>query len=284
MYLVTGASGQLGRLIVQSLQDKGVPANQIVAAVRSPEKVQDLADAGIVVRQADYNDTASLAAAFAGVNKVVLVSSSEVGQRAPQHKNIIDAAKEAGVELLAYTSLLKSDASLMMLADEHNATEAMLAESGIPYVLLRNSWYLENYTGTAAMAVEHGAVLGCAGDGKYAMASRADYAEAAAVVMTTEGHAGKVYELAGDEAVTLAEYAAAVAEVYGKPVVYQELPEQEYVKVLTEMGLPEGFAQVLANSDIGASKGALFDDSKTLSGLIGHPTTSLKDALKAALA
>ncbi|SHO57636.1 SDR family oxidoreductase [Vibrio quintilis] len=283
MYLVTGASGQLGRLIIQALQDKGVAADQIVAAVRSPEKVLDLASAGVVVRKADYTEPASLKAAFEGVKKVILVSSSEVGQRAPQHQNVIDAAKEAGVELLAYTSLLKADSSPMLLAEEHKVTEAALAASGIPHVLLRNSWYLENYTASAGMAVEHGAVLGCAGDGKYAMASRADYAEAAAVVVTTEGHAGKTYELAGDEAVTLAEYAAAVAEVSGKPVAYQELPEQEYVKVLTGIGLPEGFAQVLANSDVGASQGALFDDSKTLSTLIGHGTTSVKDAIKAAL-
>jgi NAD(P)H dehydrogenase (quinone) len=283
MYLVTGASGQLGRLIIKSLQEKGVPAGQIVAAVRSPEKVQDLADAGIIVRKADYTDPASLNTAFVGVTRAVLVSSSEVGQRAVQHQNVIDAAKQAGVQLLAYTSILHADTSPLLLAEEHRATEIALADSGVPFVLLRNSWYLENYTANAGMAIEHGAVLGCAKDGQYSAASRADYAEAAAVVLTLEGQAGKVYELAGDEAFTLTEYAESVSKVSGKSVVYQDLPEPDYVKALVGVGLPEGFAQVLANSDIGALQGGLYDNSKTLSKLIGHPTASLEDAIQAAL-
>jgi len=283
MILVTGASGQLGRLIVNSLIQRGIAANQIVVAVRSPEKVQDLAEQGIVVRKADYTDTASLTAAMLGVKRVVLVSSSEVGQRAEQHKNIVQAAKAAEIELLAYTSILDAQNSPLTLAAEHVETENMLAASGVPYALLRNGWYSENYTGTVSVAIEHGAVLGSAGEGKYSTAARADYAEAAAVVITSENQADKVYELAGDSAFTLGEYAQAVTKISGKNVVYQNLPEAEYTKVLVEMGLPEGFAAILADSDIGASKGGLFNNSKTLSTLIGRPTTPIKDSIKAAL-
>ncbi|MEL0635304.1 SDR family oxidoreductase [Marinomonas sp. TI.3.20] len=283
MILVTGASGQLGRLIVANLIQRGTPANQIVAAVRSPEKAQDLAEQGIIVRQADYTDTASLTAAMEGVKRVVLVSSSEVGQRTPQHKNLIQAAKDAKVELLAYTSILDAQNSPLALAAEHVETEQALLDSGVPHVLLRNGWYSENYTGTVAMAIEHGAVLGSAEEGKYATAARADYAEAAAVAITAENQAGKVYELAGDNAFTLAEYAQKISQINGKSVVYQNLPEAEYAKVLVQVGLPEGLAAILADSDVGASKGGLFNDSKTLSTLIGRPTTPIEDSIKAAL-
>ncbi|WP_133010665.1 SDR family oxidoreductase [Marinomonas flavescens] len=283
MILVTGASGQLGRLIVANLIQRGTPANQIVAAVRSPEKAQDLAEQGIIVRQADYTDTASLTAAMEGVKRVVLVSSSEVGQRTPQHKNLIQAAKDAKVELLAYTSILDAQNSPLALAAEHVETEQALLDSGVPHVLLRNGWYSENYTGTVAMAIEHGAVLGSAEEGKYATAARADYAEAAAVAITAENQAGKVYELAGDNAFTLAEYAQKISQISGKSVVYQNLPEAEYAKVLVQVGLPEGLAVILADSDVGASKGGLFNDSKTLSTLIGRPTTPIEDSIKAAL-
>lgn len=283
MILVTGASGQLGRLIVSALLARSVDANHIVAAVRSPEKVDDLKQLGVTVRKADYTDLASLKAAMDGVKRVVLVSSSEIGQRAAQHQNVIDAAKDAGVELIAYTSILHADTSPLALAKEHVATEAALKASGVPHVLLRNGWYSENYTMSAGMAVEHGAVLGSAGEGKYSTAARADYAEAAATVITSEDQAGKVYELAGDDAFTLAQYAAYIAEISGKEVVYQDLPEADYAKVLVDAGLPEGFANILADSDVGASKGGLFDDSKTLSKLIGRPTTSIQDSIKQAL-
>ena len=283
MILVTGASGQLGRLIVANLIQRGTPANQIVAAVRSSEKAQDLAEQGIIVRQADYTDTASLTTAIEGVKRVVLVSSSEVGQRAPQHKNLIQAAKDAKVELLAYTSILDAQNSPLALAAEHVETEQALLDSGVPHVLLRNGWYSENYTGTVAMAIEHGAVLGSAEEGKYATAARADYAEAAAVAITAENQAGKVYELAGDNEFTLAEYAQKISQISGKSVVYQNLPEAEYAKVLVQVGLPEGLAVILADSDVGASKGGLFNDSKTLSTLIGRPTTPIEDSIKAAL-
>ncbi|WP_417553244.1 SDR family oxidoreductase [Marinomonas fungiae] len=283
MILVTGASGQLGHLVISSLLAKGVAASEIVAAVRSPEKASVLTAQGVVVRKADYTDLASLKAAMTGVKRVVLVSSSEVGQRAVQHQNMIDAAKEAGVELIAYTSILHADTSPLALAEEHVATETALKASGVPHVLLRNGWYSENYTMSAGMAVEHGAVLGSAGEGKYSTAARADYAEAAAVAITSEDQAGKVYELAGDEAFTLAQYASYIADISGKAVVYQDLPEAEYAKVLVQVGLPEGFANILADSDVGASKGGLFDDSKTLSKLIGRPTTPIQDSIKVAL-
>ncbi|RBO86243.1 SDR family oxidoreductase [Marinomonas aquiplantarum] len=283
MILVTGATGQLGNLIVNNLIKRGTPANQIVAAVRSPEKAQLLVEQGVVVRKADYSDPASLNAAFEGVKRVVLVSSSEVGQRFPQHKNVIDAAKQAGVELLAYTSLLNAQTSPLALAQEHVQTENALAQSGLPFALLRNGWYSENYTASIGMALEHGAVLGSAGEGKYATATRQDYAEAAAVVITSDNQAGKTYELAGDQAFTLAEYAAKISEVTGKTVVYQDIPAEEYTKILVGTGLPEGFAAILADSDVGASKGALYSDSKDLSTLIGRPTTPIVESIKAAL-
>ena len=269
MILVTGASGQLGRLVIESLLEKTAASN-IVAAVRNIDSVKDLAEKGVHIRQADYTQPDTLVTAFANVEKILLISSSEVGQREIQHKNVIEAAKAAGVSLIAYTSILKADTSSLILAEEHAATEKLLAESGMPHVLLRNGWYSENYTGTIGMAFEHGAVQGSAGEGKFSAAARADYAAAAAVVLTRDNQAGKVYELAGDNAFTLSEYAQAISHLSGKAVIYQNLPEAEYTKAL-------------ADSDVGASKGALFNDSKDLSTLIGRPTTSIEDSIKAAL-
>lgn len=283
MIVITGATGQLGRLVIQNLL-KTTPAAQIVAAVRSPEKAQDLAAQGVVVRQADYTQPASLVAAFQGAEKVLLISSSEVGKRLPQHQAVIEAAAKADVKLLAYTSILHADTSPLGLADEHKATEALLAESGLPHVLLRNGWYTENYVGSAPAAVAHGAVLGAAKDGRIASAARADYAAAAAAVLTAEGQAGKVYELAGDTSYTLTELAAEIARQSGKPVAYQDMPQAAYAEALASIGLPAGLAQMLAESDVGASKGGLFDDSKQLSQLIGRPTTPLAASVKQALA
>ncbi|RBP85148.1 SDR family oxidoreductase [Marinomonas rhizomae] len=281
MILVTGASGQLGRLVIDNLLNT-TPANQIIAAVRNPEKVADLAEKGIQVRQADYSDLDSLVTAMQGVEKVLLISSSEVGQRTAQHSNVIDAAKQTSVSLIAYTSILNADTSPLILAKEHVATENLLAESGVPYVLLRNGWYSENYTMGLAGALEHG-VVGCAEDGKLSTAARTDYAEAAAAVLVKDEQAGKVYELAGDNAFTLNEYAAVISKVSGKTVAYQNVPEAELTKILVGVGLPEGFAAILADSEAGASKGGLFSDSKDLSTLIGRPTTSIEDSIKAAL-
>ena len=282
MIVVTGASGQLGRLTIEELL-KTQAASSIIAAVRTPAKVADLAARGVVVRQADYNDPATLASAFAGADKLLLISSSEVGQRAAQHRAVIDAAKAARIKLLAYTSVLHADRSQLGLAVEHRETEAMLRASGIPFVLLRNGWYTENYTAGIGAALAHGVVLGSAGDGRIASAARADYAAAAAAVLTGTDQAGRVHELAGDTSYTLAEFAAEVARQTGKTIAYQNLPEIEYRQVLIGAGLPEAFAALIADSDAAAAQGALFDDGHALSQLIGRPTTPLAATIAAAL-
>lgn len=282
MIAITGATGQLGQYVIESLL-KTVPASQIVAIVRNPAKATALSQQGITVRQADYSDEAALTAALQGIDKLLLISSSEVGQRAPQHRNVINAAKAAHVKFIAYTSLLSllhADTSPLGLADEHVATEKMLAESGIAYALLRNGWYTENYLASAPAALEHGVFIGAAGEGKIASATRADYAAAAARVISEDGHAGKTYELAGDAGWTLSQLAAELAKQSGKKVVYQNLSEADFAAALKGVGLPAGLADMLADSDTGASKGGLFDDSHTLSKLIGRPTTSLSDSVK----
>lgn len=282
MILVTGASGQLGRLVIEQLLSE-TEANNIIAAVRSPEKVANLAERGVVVRQADYNDPASLISALEGVDKLLLISSSEVGNREAQHANVINAAKEVGVAFIAYTSLLHADTSPLTLAAEHKATEALLAESGLDYCLLRNGWYSENYTASIPAALQFGVMIGCAGNGKISSTARADYAAAAAKVMLSDDQVGKVYELAGDESYSLEEFAAVLSEATGKDIGYQNLPESAFQGALLEAGLPEPLAVLLAESDTGAAKGGLFDDSKTLSKLIGRNTTSIKTSINDAL-
>ncbi len=282
MIVITGATGQLGRLVIASLLNK-VPAFQIVAAVRNVEKAKDLAALGVQVRQADYNQPASWDAALKGADKVLLISSSEIGQRAKQHKAVIDAAKRAGVELLAYTSVLRADTSVLALADEHRETEAAIRASGVPYVLLRNGWYTENYAMGIPAALSLGAVYGCAGDGRISSAARADYAEAAAVVLTSDNQAGKLYELAGDTAYTLSEFAAEISRQSGRAMHYVNLPEAEYKEALLGAGLPETFAELLANSDTGVSKGVLFDEGRQLSKLIGGPTVPLATVVQSSL-
>lgn len=279
MIAITGATGQLGQHVIETLL-KTVPASQIVAIVRNPAKATVLSQQGITVRQADYSDEAAFTTALQGIDKLLLISSSEVGQRAPQHRNVINAAKAAHVKFIAYTSLLHADRSPLGLADEHVATEKMLAQSGIAYALLRNGWYTENYLASAPAALEHGVFIGAAGEGKIASATRADYAAAAARVISEDGHAGKIYELAGDASWTLSQLAAELAKQSGKKVVYQNLSEDDFAAALKGAGLPAGLADMLADSDVGASKGGLFDDSHTLSKLIGRPTTSLADSVK----
>ncbi|EMD5674693.1 SDR family oxidoreductase [Enterobacter hormaechei] len=279
MIAITGATGQLGQHVIEELL-KTVPASQIVAIVRNPSKAEALRQQGVVVRQADYTDEAAFTTALNGVDKLLLISSSEVGQRAVQHQNVINAAKAAGVKFIAYTSLLHADKSPLGLHVEHVETENALAASGVPYALLRNGWYTENYLASAPPALEHGVFMGAAGEGKIASATRADYAAAAAKVISEEGHAGKVYELAGDNAWTLSELAAELSKQSGKPVTYQNLSEADFAAALKGVGLPAGLAEMLADSDTGASKGGLFDDSRTLSKLIGRPTTSLGKASK----
>ncbi len=224
--VVTGATGHLGRLTVQALLRRGVPADQIVATGRQVDKLDDLAARGVHIRRADYTDPASLRAAFAGADKVLLVSSSEVGQRAAQHANAIDAAKDAGVSLLAYTSIPQADTSTLLLAAEHRQTEQLLADSGVPHVLLRNGWYVENYTGQLPVYLEHG-IAGAAGDGKVSPAPRADFAEAAATVLVEDGHPGKTYELGG-HAVTMTEVAQIVSDATGQQVTYTDMAVEQY--------------------------------------------------------
>lgn len=283
MIVVTGATGQLGRLVIQALL-KTQPASEIVAAVRSPEKAADLAALGVQVRRADYNEPAALDAAFEGADKLLLISSSEIGRRAVQHRAAIEAAKRSGIELIGYTSVLRADTTPLGLAAEHRETEAALRASAVPFVLLRNGWYTENYTHSLASALEHGAILGCAGNGRIASAARADYAQAAAIVMTRDAQAGRVYELAGDTAYTLADLAAEVTRQSGKKVEYRNLSEPEYEEALIEVGLPEAVADLLSDSDTAASNGALFDDGHQLSALLGRPTTPLAAVVAAALA
>ena len=279
---ITGATGQLGQLVMEGLLAKH-PASSLVALVRDPAKAAQWQAKGVQVRQADYSQPAQLEAAFKGLDKLLLISSSEVGQREPQHRAVIEAAKRAKVGLIAYTSILHADTSPLGLAAEHVATEKLLAASGIPHVLLRNSWYHENYVPGLAAAQQYGVILGSAKQGRIASASRADYAAAAVAVLSQEGQAGRVYELAGDDAYTMSEQAALVSSLTGKAIAYQDLPEAEYKAALLQAGLPEPFAALLADSDVGASKGGLFDDQRQLSRLIGRPTQPVAEVFKLAL-
>ena len=281
--LVTGASGQLGRLVIEQLLG-ATPAAQLVATARDPGALADLAARGVEVRQADYAAPETLDAAFAGIDRLLLVSSNALGQRAVQHANAIQAAKGAGVSLIAYTSVLHADTSPLGLAEEHRETEAALAASGVPHVLLRNGWYTENYTASIPAALAHGVLLGSAGEGRIASAPRVDYAAAAAAVLTaTEDQAGRVYELAGDTDYTLAQFAAELAKQASKPVAYRDLPEADFKAALIDAGLPEAFAGLLSDSDAGAAKGALFDDGGQLGRLIGRQTGPLAASIASAL-
>jgi NAD(P)H dehydrogenase (quinone) len=281
MIVITGATGQLGKLVVEGLLQK-VPANQIIAAVRTPAKASDLAAKGVQVREADYSRPESLVAAFTGVTKLLLISSNELGQRVAQHKAVIDAAKAAGVQLVAYTSLLHADTSKLLLAAEHLATEQYLLASGVPFTLLRNGWYFENQTAGIAPALQQGAFIGASKDGRFAAASRADYAAAAVAVLAGEGHENQVYELAGEPAYTRTELAAEVSRQTGKTIAYRDLPEAEYEKILASF-LPPELARILADAEANAATGALYDQSHTLSRLIGRPSTPLADAVASAL-
>jgi NAD(P)H dehydrogenase (quinone) len=274
--VVTGATGHLGRLAIESLLAKGVPASEIVGLGRQVDKIADL---GITVKKVSYDDVDALTEAFTGADKVLFVSGSEVGKRISQHTNVVTAATKAGVGLVVYTSAPKADTTEMKLAAEHLATERLLADSGLPHVILRNSWYVENYN--VAQALEHG-LFGAAGDGKIAASPRADYAEAAASVLVGEGHAGKVYELGG-ESFTLAELAAEISRQSGKPVAYTDLPEDKYVDLLVGVGLPRAAAEIYADADAAASRGALEVPLTDLETLLGRPVTPLSTSIRAAL-
>lgn len=276
---VTGATGQLGRFVVENLKTKTAVEN-IIALVRTASKANGL---GVEVREFDYTQKSIQVEALKGVEALLLISSNEIGQRAVQHANVINSAKQAGVKWIVYTSLLHANASTLSLAGEHLETEKVLKESGIPYTILRNGWYTENYTGSIPGAIAGGAFLGSADNGKISSASRADFAEAAAVVLTTSGHQGKTYELAGDEAYTLAELAAELSSQTGKNIPYKNLPEAEYAEILKSFGVPEGFAHAIAGWDVSVSKGDLFEDSLQLSKLIGRTTTPLSKTIADAL-
>jgi len=282
MYAVTGASGQLGRLVLQSLIARVAPAD-IVALARDPARLADFAAQGVAVRRFDYDAPETLASALAGVERLLLVSANEVGKRAPQHRAVIDAAKAAGVGFIAYTSILHADTGGMKLAEEHLATERALAESGVPHALLRNGWYTENYLPGLTAALEHGALPGSAGAGRISAAAREDYAEAAAVILASDSVETRTHELAGDQSFTLTEFAAALSEIAGKPVVYRDLAEADYAQLLESIGLPSPFAAILADSDARAAQGALFDEGHALSALIGRPATPWRETLAAAL-
>lgn len=282
-FAVTGASGALGRLVIDELLKSEAPQT-IRAIVRSPEKAADLAARGVEVVRGDYDAPETLTAALAGVERLLLVSSSEVSKRAPQHAAVIEAAKAAGVQLLAYTSILRADASPMLLANEHKATEALLADYPGTVALLRNGWYFENYFGDVAAALAHGAVAGASGEGRISAAARADYAAAAAAVLRDPPASSTTYELAGDSAFTRAELAAEIARQSGKKVGFANMSAVDFTALLVQAGLPEGFAGVVADADAAAGKGALHDDSRTLSRLSGRPTETLAGAVARALA
>jgi len=282
MIAITAATGQLGQLVLDELLQK-TPASRLVAVVRNPAKAAGLTARGVAVRPGDYTDVAALTAAFAGVEQVLLISSNEIGRRAAQHRNVIAAAQRAGVKLLVYTSLLRADTSPLNLAPEHVETEQALKASGLPFIILRNGWYTENYTASVPPAVAHGAFIGSAASGRIASAARADYAAAAAAALTGGATVGRTYELAGDTAYTLTELAAEISRQTGKSIPYQNLPEADYRAILLKIGLPEGLAAGLASWDVGASHGALFDDGHQLSRLIGRPTTPLSETIRQAL-
>ncbi|MGW3230204.1 SDR family oxidoreductase [Kitasatospora sp. NPDC001095] len=280
MYVVTGATGQLGRLVVERLLAE-VPASEVAVAVRSAEKAADLAERGVTVRGVDYDQPQTLAGAFAEGDRVLLISGSEVGRRIPQHRAVVEAARTAGVALLAYTGIL--GAATFRLADEHKATEELILASGLPYAFLRNGWYTENYLGDAAGTVARGVVLGSAGAGRIATAARRDYADAAVAVLVGEGHEGGVYELSGDVAWSLPELAAELAKASGEPVEYRDVTPAEHLDALVGAGLPQGFAEALVDVDAGIARGELAGTTGDLARLIGRPTTPLAESVRAAL-
>lgn len=282
MIAVTGATGHLGQLVIAELIAKGTQPKEIIAVIRNRSKAQDLISKGIEVREADYKSEEALEKAFHGVNQVVMISGSEVGQRVQQHTNIVNAAKKAHVKYIAYTSILKADTSKMLLAKEHLATEQLIKTSGIPYSFLRNGWYIENYTEQLKGALEHGAIAGSAKNGKISAATRADYA-AAAVAAVKKAVPNAIYELGG-EAFTMSELAAVVSRLSGKKIEYKDLPASDYAQMLMGFGVPQGFAEVLADSDVGITRGDLYTESTDLKYLIGRSPASLESAVKAAVA
>lgn len=282
--VVTGATGALGRLVIDELLTAGVPASGIAAVVRNKDKAAPLAERGVELRVADYSAPESLAGAFRAGDRVLLISGSEVGQRVAQHAAVVAAAKDAGVAQLAYTGILGGPEADFRLADEHKATEQLVLDSGLPYTFLRNGWYTENYTAHLEPVLAHGAVVSNAGEGRVASAARADYAAAAAAVLTGEGHLGRTYELSGDVAWSFAEYAAEVARATGKEIAYQAVAPEVHLGILTGAGIPAPFAEILVDVDLAIARGRLAGTSGELSRLIGRPTTPIAETIAAATA
>lgn len=282
MIVVTGATGHLGRFVVDGLLEE-VPAEQVVAAVRSPEKAADFAARGVEVREADYDRPDTLDSAFAGADVVLLISSNDVGNRLPQHRTAVAAAKRAGVRRIVYTSAPRADTSPLVLAPDHKETEAAILESGLPYTILRNNWYSENYEQAIAAAAQTGIVFGSAGEGRVASAARADFAAAAAAVLVEDGHENATYELGGDVAWSFPEFAAHIAQVAGRPVEYRNLTPADHAAELVKAGLPEAGAGFYAALDGNIANGALSETSGDLQKLIGRPTTPIADTIEAVL-
>jgi NAD(P)H dehydrogenase (quinone) len=281
--VVTGASGHLGRLVIDSLLAAGVPATEVVAAVRNKEKAEDLAARGVGVRIADYDRPETLAETFRAGDRVLFVSASEIGRRVPQHTAVIDAAQAAGVAQLAYTGALGGPEADFRLAEEHKETERLILDSGVPYTFLRNGWYTENYTDNLAPILDTGAVLSNAGDGRVATATRQDYASAAVAVLTGEGHLRQAYELSGDTAWSFAEYAAEISRQSGKTVVHHAISAEEHIQIFAGAGLPLPLAEVLADVDTAIGRGLLARTTGDLARLIGRPTTPLATSVATAL-
>ncbi|WP_413558975.1 SDR family oxidoreductase [Bdellovibrio sp. HCB209] len=282
MIAVTGATGHLGKLAVETLLNKGTKASEIIAVVRNKGKAQDLVSKGIAVREADYGNAESLTKALQGVEKLLFISGSEAGQRVPQHTNVINAAKKAGVKFVAYTSILKADTSKMILAKEHLVTENLIKDSGIHHAFLRNGWYIENYTEQFGNTLKSGVIAGAAQNGKISAATRSDYAAAIVAVIRNPPAKNATYELGGD-AFTLTELAALTSKVSGKKIEYKDMPAPDYSKLLASFGVPQGFADILADSDEGIVRGDLYTTSDDLKKLIGRPLTSLEEAVKKAV-
>lgn len=281
-FFVTGASGQLGRHVVAALAERAGPA-AVAAIVRDPGRAAGLFPEGVAIREGDYDRPETLDAALAGAERVLLISSNALGARVAQHGKVIDAARRAGVGRIAYTSVLRADVSTLGLAEEHRRTEALVAASGLPFTLLRNGWYTENYTASIPSALQHGALIGSAGNGRISSAARADYAVAAAVALIDDTGPRVVHELAGDTSYTLAGFAAELSRQAGRTIPYVDMPEANYRTALLGAGLPEGLAALLADSDAAAAHDALFDESHGLARLIGRPTTPLAESIAEAL-
>lgn len=281
--VITGATGNLGALAIDALLHRGVEPDRVVAAGRNQERLDSLAALGVRTAVIDYEDRGTLGVAFKGAEKLLLVSGTELGQRVAQHRNVIEAAGEVGIELIAYTSILRADTATSVLATEHLATEELLATSGVPHVLLRNSWYIENYTAQIPTYLENGGIVGAAGEGRISAATRDDYAQAAAAALTTPGQAGAVHELGGDEAFTMTELAAELSRQTGQDITYQNLVVDEYAQLLASFGLPEPVAQTYADGDRAVAAGELFVDTGDLSRLLGRRTTPLSEAIRASL-